>query len=92
MSLDDKNSRWNAPLSDEDEFNGAVLNQTDAFDVDDVNEVAYDNRVELLKLLKANDALAIGNLFIKTMDETIFRRAQIQHYGEVVLKNKTAKG
>ena len=90
MSMYERNGDFPIHTSDETEFDHVVSTQSEAFDADDISEIAYDNSAELVALLNTGDALAIGNLLIKAKAELVFARAQHQHYGKIVFTNKTA--
>ena len=90
MSMYERNSDFPIRVSAESEFDHVVSTQSEAFDADDVAEITGDQSAELVALLNIGDALAIGKLLIQAKAELVFRRAQIQHYGSIVFRNKTA--
>lgn len=90
MSMYERNSDFPIRLSDETEFDHVVSTQSEAFDVDDLNEIVFDDADKLVTLLNINDAQAIGKLLIEAKAKLVFRRAQFQHYGKIVFTNQTA--
>lgn len=90
MSMYERPSDFPVYVSAETEFDHVISTQSEAFDADDVAEIAFDNGGALVALLNTGDALAIGKLLIQAKAELVFRRAQIQHYSSVVFRDKTA--
>ena len=90
MSMYERDSDFPICVSAESEFDHVVSTQSEAFDGDDIVDITYENAAELLSLLNIGDAEAIGKLLIKEKAELVFSRAQHQHYGRIVFKNKTA--
>jgi hypothetical protein len=76
--------------SEESEFDHVVSTQSEAFDEDDIVDIAYENANELVALLNKGDAESIGKLLIKAKAELVFSRAQHEYFGRIVFKDKTA--
>lgn len=90
MSMYERNGDFPICVSDETKFDYVVATQSEAFDKDDVVDVAYEYAAELVALLNIGDVVAIGLLLIKAKANLVFSRAQHQHYGRIVFTNKKA--
>ena len=84
MAMYERNSDFPVFVSEDDKFDHELSNHMAAYDADDLMNDAYDHAAQINALLAANNSAAAGALLLEIRKNTIQRRAEYSHYGQIL--------